>query len=263
MTAFDLVLSDGTTLTTIQPQSIDNRRSTSLVLIGQGVRSNWQTIDQNLVWLLENFSKGSPPPNPLVGQKWFDPSHDRMNVYTASGWQPIVSASAAYDVMFDMSVVATNIDFTIQQAVPIFTATDPTKVYCPTSVLLVPSGEITASTSPTVNVSVLTAGDVAPSQQIEPETGQSVRLSMSTACRQVSASLTAPDSLYGRGHYGSGPYGLVEGSLSTVFLNITTPATGGTLRYDAFIYGAFFPAPPQSLYGIGGYGLGPYGRGAE
>lgn len=262
--SYKISLSDGDLLTTIEPKTVDNRRSTSLVLIGQGVRESWNTIDQNFVWLLENFSKGSSPPNPLVGQKWFDQSHNRMNVYTASGWQQMVPASATYDSMFDMSETATDIDFTIRQAVPIFTATDPAKIYCPTSLLLVPRGEAAASTAPTVNVSVVTAGDVVSSQQIERQNfGQPVRLSPNTACRMVSASLIAPDSPYGRGQYGRSRYGQVEASLSTVFLNITIPATGGDLRYDAFLYGAFFPAPAQSLYGIGDYGLGAYGRGAQ
>ncbi len=62
--------SKGTTVATIRTGAKD-KTSTSLVLHGRGAPEYGLDRDQNLVFLLENFSKSTPPSNPIDGQLWW------------------------------------------------------------------------------------------------------------------------------------------------------------------------------------------------
>ena len=56
-----LVIADGT---------VDN--STSLNLVGKNVSNFGALQNENFLYLLENFSNSSSPPNPVNGQLWYD-----------------------------------------------------------------------------------------------------------------------------------------------------------------------------------------------
>ena len=218
MDGYSLYLSDGDLLTTIPVRGVDNRANSSLVLIGKGVPDLWSAPAQNLVWMLENFSKTSPPPNPLVGQKWFDLGQTGMNVYDGQDWTPLLTTETSCDAEFDMLDTAMDIDITVAGSVPIFTVPDFTKTYLPTSLILVPRGPISATSPPTINLSAATAGDILSSTSIRvAHNGQFVRLRLNDA----------PN--------------MVDQNFPTVFINITTPATGGDLVYDAYLYGLRVP----------------------
>ncbi|KKN10703.1 hypothetical protein LCGC14_1033950 [marine sediment metagenome] len=69
--------SRGTILTTIEDRAVD-LTSTSLVLHGRGKSPYGTSRNENLVHLLENFSAGSPPSNPIDGQLWWDTTDLRV-----------------------------------------------------------------------------------------------------------------------------------------------------------------------------------------
>jgi len=73
-----------------------NTESTSLTLIGRNYPGFGQSIAEDFVHLLENFSSSIPPSNPIEGQLWFDTSNPnnkklRINDGGASGtsWTPV------------------------------------------------------------------------------------------------------------------------------------------------------------------------------
>lgn len=82
--AYTIIRSDGNILTTI-PDGNLNANSTSLGLPGRNYPGYGQTLDTNFVRLVENFANGSPPPNPLKGQLWFDTGNSQMRVCPADG----------------------------------------------------------------------------------------------------------------------------------------------------------------------------------
>ena len=69
--------SRGTILATIEDRAVDTT-STSLVLHGRGTSPYGTRRNENLVRLLENFSSGSPPSNPIDGQLWWDTTDLRV-----------------------------------------------------------------------------------------------------------------------------------------------------------------------------------------
>jgi len=82
--AYTIIRSDGNILTTI-PDGNLNTTSTSLGLPGRNYPGYGQTLDTNFVRITENFANGSPPPNPLKGQLWFDTGNTQLRVCPADG----------------------------------------------------------------------------------------------------------------------------------------------------------------------------------
>ena len=80
MVAYNIRHSNGTALVTIPNGQIDTL-STSLSLIGANSSNFGQAIDQNLVYLLENFASATSPPNPNIGQTWYDSINSRLKIY--------------------------------------------------------------------------------------------------------------------------------------------------------------------------------------
>lgn len=74
---------DGTRLVEIMDGTIDQLHS-DLSLLGRNSSSYGGLLDENFVYLLENFANQSPPNRPLCGQLWYDTSVGRMKVYDSS-----------------------------------------------------------------------------------------------------------------------------------------------------------------------------------
>ena len=86
MSGYDILLSDGNLLTTINVKTIDEQNNSSLILIGQGIPDYGTAIAQDFVWLMENFANTSPPVHPLEGQHWYDKTNKTMNFFDGSDW---------------------------------------------------------------------------------------------------------------------------------------------------------------------------------
>lgn len=72
-----------------------NKTTTSLSLFGKYSISYGEELQNNLVHLLENFSRNIPPSNPTVGQLWFDTGTRLLKVFTPSATGNIWSAVGA------------------------------------------------------------------------------------------------------------------------------------------------------------------------
>jgi hypothetical protein len=90
--AYQINKTDGTILTTVADGQVDTL-STDLTLIGKNYSGFGESLNENLVKLLENFAATSRPENPIRGQIWFDSSELKLKVYTGTSFAPVSSAN--------------------------------------------------------------------------------------------------------------------------------------------------------------------------
>lgn len=88
---YNIKKSNGEPLVTI-PDSTQDTTATSLVLPGRNSVGFGLAIDQNFVDLLQNFANTSPPPNPQVGQLWYNTIRMDLNVFDGAKWIAITTA---------------------------------------------------------------------------------------------------------------------------------------------------------------------------
>src|SRR4051794_164831 len=96
----------------IPDQSLDTGQS-SIALIGKGSIGYAEFWNQNLLSMLANFASVSSPRNPLIGQLWFDKSHQGLRLQVgigardadADGWSTRLATS---DSLAGMALVFTD-----------------------------------------------------------------------------------------------------------------------------------------------------------
>jgi hypothetical protein len=90
--AYTINKTDGTILATVADGQIDEL-STDITLIGKNYSGFGESINENFIKILENFSSSSQPTNPIRGQIWFDVSELKLKVYSGTGFVPVSSAT--------------------------------------------------------------------------------------------------------------------------------------------------------------------------
>lgn len=103
--AYQVTLSNGTTIITIQDNSIDTVQ-TSVGLVGKNASNYGQTIASNTLRMLENFAANAAPSQPLIGQMWFDTQNEVLKVYNGSTWLELIMASGigVFEIQGDVEV---------------------------------------------------------------------------------------------------------------------------------------------------------------
>ena len=66
--------------------------SSTLVFVGRGVADYGETIQQNLLYMLEHFASATPPIKPIQGQLWYNNSSHILNIYNGAGWNSFLSS---------------------------------------------------------------------------------------------------------------------------------------------------------------------------
>lgn len=92
--AYIINKTDGTILTTVPDGQLD-RLSSDLTLIGKNFSGFGESLNENLIKLLENFANSSSPSRPIRGQIWFDTTENKLKVYTGTGFIPVSSATVS------------------------------------------------------------------------------------------------------------------------------------------------------------------------
>ena len=82
--SYQIYRTNGTLLTTV-PDGTANTTSTSLTLPGRSYPGDGLVVDTNFVHQLENFSNVSPPPNPIVGQLWYNTANSTLHICPLDG----------------------------------------------------------------------------------------------------------------------------------------------------------------------------------
>lgn len=77
----------------LNPKSSDN--STSLEFVGRSSSGWGETIQQNILSLMSNFSSPAAPTNPVRGQLWFDEGSSLLKIYVAGQWQVVNQVQTA------------------------------------------------------------------------------------------------------------------------------------------------------------------------
>lgn len=77
---------DGTLLTTVQDSTIATTNA-SIKFPGRGYLNYGQPVNENMLWIMQNFAGTSAPSNPLQGQLWYDTSIGLIKCYNGSTWQ--------------------------------------------------------------------------------------------------------------------------------------------------------------------------------
>ena len=67
--------------------SVINTTATSLALIGANAVNFGLYLNQDLVWLLQNFASNTAPVNPLIGQIWYDTTNAAIKYYNGLTWK--------------------------------------------------------------------------------------------------------------------------------------------------------------------------------
>ena len=78
---------------------------TDLSFIGKGYAGYGETIAENFLHLLENFSNTSAPTKPIIGQLWWDSTNSRLKVHNGSAFVP-AGSNAPYQSAAPSSMVA-------------------------------------------------------------------------------------------------------------------------------------------------------------
>jgi hypothetical protein len=90
--AYQINKTDGTIISTVADGQVDTL-STDLTLIGKNYSGFGESLNENFIKLLENFSSTRAPEYPLRGQVWFDTAENKLKVYNGSDFIPVSSAT--------------------------------------------------------------------------------------------------------------------------------------------------------------------------
>lgn len=92
---YSITTYSGTAVATVQDATI-NTTSSALTLIGRDYAGYGAFLNENFIYLLENFAGNTAPSQKLTGQIWYDTSVNTLKVWNlgANIWKPISSSIA-------------------------------------------------------------------------------------------------------------------------------------------------------------------------
>ena len=88
----------GKTAIVVNDGTIDT--STSIGLIGKNYTRFGETLNENMLHLLENFANASAPTNPTEGQLWYDTANSQLKIYDNGVWSVILSGAGTTKIEF-------------------------------------------------------------------------------------------------------------------------------------------------------------------
>lgn len=76
---------NGSLLTVVQDGTI-SINAASIAFPGRAYPIYGEAINQDLLWIMQNFANPSPPQNPVVGQLWYDTANQIVKFYSGTNW---------------------------------------------------------------------------------------------------------------------------------------------------------------------------------
>ena len=95
--AYTINKTDGSILATVTDGTIDTT-SSNITLIGKSYSGWGESLNENLVRILENSASTSAPTTPLRGQLWFDVNTGGLKVYNGSEFEPAGGAQPSASI---------------------------------------------------------------------------------------------------------------------------------------------------------------------
>jgi len=83
---------NGAVLTTVADGTIDTT-ATNIKLIGKNYTGYGEILNENYVWMLENFASGTEPTTPLTGQIWWNTALGTLTVYDGTQFKAVSSST--------------------------------------------------------------------------------------------------------------------------------------------------------------------------
>ena len=110
--AYSIKTTLGAPVATIQDGTV-NTTAVSLALIGRDYTGYGAFLNENFVYLLENFNSGTAPINPLTGQLWYNTSNSTLQVWNSAQtrWKSISGAIVGNSGSLPASNISTIGDF--------------------------------------------------------------------------------------------------------------------------------------------------------
>lgn len=81
------------------PISVVNNQvdtTTNINLVGKDYKNYGEAVNQNFLYLLENFASSTAPSKPIEGQLWYDSANNQLKYFdsaTSGVWKPVASMS--------------------------------------------------------------------------------------------------------------------------------------------------------------------------
>jgi hypothetical protein len=93
--SYTIKTTNGSTIAIVQDATL-NTIATSLTLVGRDYAGYGAFLNENFVYLLENFAANTAPAHQITGQLWYDTSVKTLKVYDSglTAWKPISSSIA-------------------------------------------------------------------------------------------------------------------------------------------------------------------------
>lgn len=86
---YNLKKADDTPLVSL-PDNVIDTRTTSVALIGANAVNFGFYLNENFIYLMQNFANVSAPINPLIGQLWYDTVSANIKYYNGLVWKVLV-----------------------------------------------------------------------------------------------------------------------------------------------------------------------------
>tara|TARA_B110000046_G_scaffold166207_1_gene182948 strand:- start:6531 stop:7442 length:912 start_codon:yes stop_codon:yes gene_type:complete len=147
----------GKTAIVVNDGTIDT--STSIGLIGKNYTRFGETLNENMLHLLENFANGTAPTNPTEGQLWYDSANSQMKFYDNGVWTALLSGAGTTKIAFrNRKDTGGNFHKTIELIVDnniVTITTDDTTAWTPATTEFLEDGTTALSTQfPTISAGV-------------------------------------------------------------------------------------------------------------
>jgi len=165
---------DKTLLTTVTDGTLDSTHA-SIRFPGRGYAPYGETVNENMLWIMQNFSGPTEPNNPIKGQTWFNTTMNMLKLYDGTEWLfvgNVISSGTVPDIAsvtdgtfwFDnvnmQMYVCTGTEWLLIGPLGSFTGSDPLNPSVPQNRNQIDSARISDSTNTHLVWRIIIGGEI-------------------------------------------------------------------------------------------------------